>query len=232
MTRKQKRYFKAWADFARSWEGCLSDHPDDPGGLTNAGVTFATFRAIATEVGVPPTLEVFYTLCDDHKVHDKFLKWHWDKVRGDEWKDPKFAVFFAEEFWMGGGKAINWQRIKLELGGGNAYTVKDNLIDYLNTKEGQRRFAEMLVWKRDRWTNPVFMKGWNNRADGFEDMIDGLEGKTMNLRSTFYFVKSWWDDIRDNNRKTVLWTTGVMLLLVLGAVGYLSFKHRKALMTT
>lgn len=62
------------------WEGGLSDHPLDPGGLTNLGVTWATYRdyfgPLATKDGLraltkPAALEIYRAR-------------YWRLVRGDD----------------------------------------------------------------------------------------------------------------------------------------------------
>lgn len=50
---RNKDLFRVALDFTLRWEGGLSNHPDDPGGLTNKGITQRTYDAWRTKNRLP-----------------------------------------------------------------------------------------------------------------------------------------------------------------------------------
>ena len=120
-------------DFQRyilRWEGGYVNHPDDPGGHTNKGVTLATFQNLAPALlGIPGTLDNLKKLTDAQ--HLKILKYYWDSVKGDSFSNPVIAAYATELAWGSGpGNSKKMFRtagnaIGVQLSSGSSFTADD-----------------------------------------------------------------------------------------------------------
>jgi lysozyme family protein len=63
------------------WEGGYSNHPSDPGGSTNFGVTQARYNEYLKDEGRPSRTVKKITQAE---VGSIYRKYYWDAVRGDE----------------------------------------------------------------------------------------------------------------------------------------------------
>ncbi|RWN51926.1 glycoside hydrolase family 108 protein [Mesorhizobium sp.] len=71
-------------------EGGYVNHPKDPGGATNKGITIATFRRYVNANGTPDDLKRITTA----QAGIVYRKQYWDAIRGDELPDGvDYAVF-------------------------------------------------------------------------------------------------------------------------------------------
>ncbi len=85
-------------------EGGFSDHPLDPGGMTNLGVT----RRVWEEwTGHPVTVRQMTELTPV-KVAPMYRRKYWDKVRGDELPAGIDLVVFDAAVNSGPGRAAKW----------------------------------------------------------------------------------------------------------------------------
>ena len=65
-----------YEDFVLNMEGGYVNHPADPGGPTNRGVTLGTFQTLAPKLlGISGTLANLKALTAAQ--HEKFLKYFW-----------------------------------------------------------------------------------------------------------------------------------------------------------
>src|SRR5690606_3666406 len=64
-------------------EGGYVDHPRDPGGATNKGITIGTFRKWVKKNGTKADLRAI----SDADVAKVYRKHYWNKVRADELPD-------------------------------------------------------------------------------------------------------------------------------------------------
>ena len=88
--------------FCRSFEGGWSNHPNDSGGATMKGVTYATFCKYRASKGLPkPTLNDLRNITA--KEWNAVLRWHtWDRIKCDEYKSQWVAYLLADCVWMSG----------------------------------------------------------------------------------------------------------------------------------
>ena len=63
------------------WEGGYSDHPSDPGGATNRGVTQARYNEYRRDVGLSSRAVKHLTEAELQKIYRKY---YWDVIRGDD----------------------------------------------------------------------------------------------------------------------------------------------------
>lgn len=77
--------------FVLRWEGGYSDHPDDPGGATNYGITQATYDVWRRSNGLPtrPVREISMD-----EVRAIYRTRYWEPIRGDELPPPLALATF------------------------------------------------------------------------------------------------------------------------------------------
>ena len=143
-------------------EGGFSDHPLDPGGMTNLGVT----RRVWEEwTGHPVTVRQMIDLTPA-KVAPMYRRKYWDKVHGDELPAGVDLVVFDAAVNSGPGRATKWLQacVGVEVDGDigpktlaavNAFDTAHLIDDY-----GRRRLAFLL----DLPTWETFGKGWTKRV--------------------------------------------------------------------
>jgi lysozyme family protein len=142
-------------------EGGFSDHPLDPGGMTNLGVT----RRVWEEwTGHPVTVRQMTDLTPV-KVAPMYRRKYWDKVRGDELPAGIDLVVFDAAVNSGPGRAAKWLQacVGVDVDGDigpktlaavNAFDATQLINDY-----GRRRLSFLL----DLPTWGTFGKGWTAR---------------------------------------------------------------------
>jgi len=142
-------------------EGGFSDHPLDPGGMTNLGVT----RRVWEEwTGHPVTVRQMTELTPV-KVAPMYRRKYWDKVRGDELPAGIDLVVFDAAVNSGPGRAAKWLQacVGVDVDGDigpktlaavNAFNATQLIDDY-----GRRRLSFLL----DLPTWNTFGKGWTTR---------------------------------------------------------------------
>lgn len=144
-------------------EGGFSDHPLDPGGMTNLGVT----RRVWEEwTGHPVTVRQMTELTPA-KVAPMYRRKYWDKVRGDDLPAGIDLVMFDAAVNSGPGRAVKWLQacVGIEVDGDigpktlaavNAFDANQLIDDY-----GRRRLSFLL----DLSTWDTFGKGWTARVN-------------------------------------------------------------------
>ena len=162
-------------------EGGFVDHPSDPGGATNKGITMNTFKAYAEKyLGIEPTLENLKNLTDE-QAFIIYKKFYWDKVKGDDYKTQELANMVFDFYVNAGANAAKaLQRTLNELGGnvvvdgiigsGTLKAVNEaNQVELYNKyKEARKQYYINLTEKNS--SLKVFLKGWLNRVNKFPDM--------------------------------------------------------------
>lgn len=84
------RNFERSLSLVLKYEGGWSDHPADPGGATNKGITLATFRRYVEPKATKDDLR----RVTNAQVATIYRKQYWDAVKGDDLPDGiDFAVF-------------------------------------------------------------------------------------------------------------------------------------------
>lgn len=83
-------------------EGGMSNHRSDPGGWTNKGVTFSTFKLFSKKLGYKPSVENFKSMPDT--IWDKIFELHWDMFDGVE--DHHLRSFCTDYLWGSGNMGI------------------------------------------------------------------------------------------------------------------------------
>lgn len=144
-------------------EGGYVDHPADPGGATNLGITIGTLSAW---LGRKATKAEVRALTPD-AVRPIYKARYWDKVRGDDLPDGVDLVTYDAGVNSGPSRGAKWTQ--------RAVGVKaDGVIGDLETLPALRKAVPSIVVKRatgyrlaflqglSTWR--VFGKGWGRRV--------------------------------------------------------------------
>ena len=156
------------------WEGGLSNHPLDHGGLTNKGITLRTWQRIG------------YDKDDDYDIDDEdlmlitrhdmawLLKTHyWNRWRATYISSQSVAEILVDWLWCSGKPAITIpQRILRVKPDGVVGPVTLSAVNNANSeqlhssiKKARIRFIHRII-KRDP-SQQCFKKGWLNRIKSF-----------------------------------------------------------------
>lgn len=127
------------------YEGGYVNHPADPGGPTNKGITLTTFRRYVKRDAQIPDLKAI----TDAQVGTVYRKQYWDAVKGDDLPDGvDFATF---DFGVNSGPSRALKYLVKARRSTPADTVKalcDARLDFMKGLE---------IW-------PTFRKGWSDRV--------------------------------------------------------------------
>lgn len=177
------------ADFQRFFptllqhEGGFVDDPVDPGGATNKGITFGTFKECAQRLlGIAPTLAALKSLSDTQAAAI-YKALYWDRIRGDDITlQPLAEIVFDFQVNAGATSAKLLQQVLNDLGARPALTVdgaigsgslvalqaSDQRAVYMRFKQKRADYYRELVVRRPALQK--FLKGWLNRVNSFPDL--------------------------------------------------------------
>jgi len=99
-----QRNYRACLDHVLKWEGGYVDHPRDPGGATNHGITRAT---LAQHLGRPVTKAEVKALTVE-TAGEIYRPRYWDKVRGGDLADGFDLVAFDGGVNSGPRRGVRW----------------------------------------------------------------------------------------------------------------------------
>lgn len=151
------------APFIRSHEGGFANHPKDPGGATNKGVTLKTYQSFFPG----KTVEDLKKITDQEWNHI-FKSGFWDKVRADEIHDQSVANLIADWAYNSGvgGAAKEIQKV---LGVPVDGIIGPKTIEAINTREPKELFASLHQARGNYYRGlknfSTFGKGWMNRLN-------------------------------------------------------------------
>lgn len=150
-------------------EGGFVNHPSDPGGMTNLGVTKAVYEAWVGHAVTEKTIRAL-TPAD---VAPLYRKKYWDVVRGDELASGLDYAMFDYGVNSGNGRAIKTMQecIGVTADGGFGPKTMAAVSQFRN--ESLRKLVEEICEKRLEFlkslkTWPVFGRGWERRVKEVE----------------------------------------------------------------
>jgi lysozyme family protein len=164
--------------FVLRWEGGFVDHPMDPGGRTNKGVTQKVYDAWRERQG-QPAQDVKQIA--DSEVHAIYAGDYWTPAHCDLIGDPLDVVQFDTAVNMGVGRAVRFLQASVgcavdgDFGPGTERAVAGCDVGSTVAAYCQKRedFYRAIVAKTpDR---AVFLKGWLNRLNALRRQV-GLPG--------------------------------------------------------
>ena len=108
--------------FILRWEGGFIDHPADPGGATNKGVTQKVYDAWRARQGQPPRS---VRLIEDAEMHAIYESNYWVPPRCDLLSGPLDLVQFDTAVNMGPGRAVRFLQSALRCRGRRRFRPGD-----------------------------------------------------------------------------------------------------------
>ena len=143
--------------FTLRWEGGYVNHPADPGGATNKGVTQKVYDAWRTAHGHPAQSVKDIT---DAEVHDIYRDNYWVKAGCAELPEPLDLVQFDSAVNHGVGRAI---KFLMQARGANP---EHPVAAYIGFREA---FYRDLAQRKPAMA--VFLKGWLRRVDALREAV-------------------------------------------------------------
>lgn len=145
------------------WEGGFVNHPKDPGGATNKGITLATFRRYVKRNGTVDDLKRI----TDAQVSTVYRKQYWDAVKGDDLPSGvDYAVF---DFAVHSGPARAAKYLQAAVGvdqDGKIGPVTIAAARGMNAVDLVAAIcAKRMAFLKRLNTWPTFGKGWTNRVN-------------------------------------------------------------------
>ena len=180
--------FEARLPFILRWEGGFVDHPADPGGRTNRGVTQRTYDAWRKQQGLTPR---DVKDIEESEVHRIYEANYWRTAGCDSLREGLDLAQFDTAVNMGVQRAVRFLQQALgcgvdgKFGSGTAAAaaqcpdVGAAIIAYCDAREN---YYNRLAQNKPELK--VFLKGWMNRLNalrkevglpGYESVADGLD---------------------------------------------------------
>ncbi|MHC5352249.1 glycoside hydrolase family 108 protein, partial [Metapseudomonas furukawaii] len=173
--------FKKISPIILRHEGRYVNDPVDPGGATNMGVAWPTWKSYAkSDLGIEPTLENLKALTQ-HQAEIIYFKRYWKPKGFCDLKNIKTALMIYD-WTITSGKAVREVQKVLVNEFGKIVTIDNTMgrktIDAINSimdqeylgqriSESRKSYYTSLTVNRDGTTNAKikFLKGWHNRVD-------------------------------------------------------------------
>jgi len=165
--------------FVLKWEGGFTNHPKDPGGATNKGITQRVYDSYKKSKK-HPAMSVKHIL--DYEVKEIYGTRYWDLVRAKWLKAPLGLVMFDTAVNFGPAGAIRrlQKALKLNITG----TWTQEISDVIHECDAGKIALEICklrkIWRNYRVKqNPsqkVFLKGWLNRDNDLMNEVNKLLG--------------------------------------------------------
>lgn len=172
--------YKAYVPFVLGWEGGVSNHVADTGGLTNKGITYSTYESLCLTVyGCQPTEKHFYAL--DNDSVGLMIKHFWDKsTANNRIGSQKVAEAITSWAWGSGTYyGLKWFQEMLNKEYNANLQVDGQIgiltVNFINGLDQDELFRKCLEYRRNRFiaicqADPKqneFLKGWLRRLSDF-----------------------------------------------------------------
>lgn len=173
--------------FVLRWEGGFVDHPNDPGGRTNKGVTQKVYDGWRARQGLA---RQDVKLIDDTEVHTIYATDYWLPPRCDRLDIPLDTVQFDTAVNMGVGRAVRFLQSALgcavdgDFGPATERAVAGCDAGTVVAAYCKRREAFYVSLAQNNPKLAVFLKGWMNRLNALRKEV-GLPGYESAARLDF-----------------------------------------------
>ncbi len=143
--------------FTMPWEGGLADHPSDPGGRTNKGVTQATYDAWRSGRSLPTQAVDQIQAEEVKKIYEQN---YWKAGGCDQYKAPLDVACFDSvvNFGVGGGKSFFKD------------LPSDPTAAATQVAEQRQQYRHQRVSEKP--SQEVFLQGWLNRDNALKELVD------------------------------------------------------------
>ncbi len=165
------------------WEGGYIDHPDDPGGATNMGITIGTLSAHRGQQATKHDVRIL-TLEEAGEIYRKS---YWAKVQGNDLPDGMDLVAFDAGVNSGPYRGIGWLQQALGV-------PVDGIIGPVTLRAAQdapdgvqvieRACAVRLRFLRALRTWATFGRGWGRRLADTEAAAVAMHTRSVSALAT------------------------------------------------
>ena len=168
--------------FVLKWEGGFTNHPKDPGGATNKGITQKVYDVYKVS-RKHPKMSVKHIL--DFEVKDIYETKYWDLARAKWLKAPLGLVMFDTAVNFGPAGAIRrlQKALKVTITGTWTQEISDVIHECDAGKVALEICKLRKIWRNYRVKqNPsqkVFLKGWLNRDNDLINEVNKLLGASI-----------------------------------------------------
>lgn len=154
-----------------SFEGGVSDNPNDKGGYTYKGITVKTFRKY---YGTDKWRNDLRAITDEQLEHI-YRDGYWDRIMGDRIQSQSVAEFLFD-FAVNSGAKEAVRNLQLILGTSADGIMGEITLGALNGADARETFEALKMARKRHYRaiaairpkNQVFLKGWLKRADSFK----------------------------------------------------------------
>lgn len=159
------------------FEGGYVDHPSDPGGATNKGITQRTYNSFRIKKRFATKSVKDIT---DTEVHEIYEIMYWKPCKAESMKLPLAVVQFDTAVLFGVGGAIKFLQEALGVtadgifGTGTATALQANNNKQTANEIIDKRIAFHKERVAEKPSQKVFLNGWVNRANQLRDFIKNL----------------------------------------------------------
>jgi lysozyme family protein len=157
-------------------EGGYVDHPSDPGGATNLGITHKTlakYRGISPYTKLPKSEIKKLSKAEARAIYEKE---YWNLVKGNDL--PSGVDCYVMDYAVNSGPSRSVKTLQRYLGVTADGIVGPNTLEALsgaNVKEViDNLHASRLAFLKGLGTWPVFGKGWTNRLNSVYELSKKL----------------------------------------------------------
>lgn len=161
-------------------EGGFVNHPKDPGGATNKGVTIATFRRYVKADGTVADLKAI----SDEQVATVYYRHYWSAVNAQALPSGvDYAVF---DFAVNSGPSRAVKFLQKVLGVTQDGRVGPKTIEAAKGLSANWIVEQLcdarLAWLKTLKTWPTFGKGWTNRVRDVRDAARKMVGNPADVK--------------------------------------------------
>ena len=169
---KPSEPYEAYYNRCKASDGGVSDDPDDSGGYTVCGVTFATFRTYCKVKKLPEPSKASMMKSLTYKVWlDVLTNRFWSKCKCEAIVSPSIALFVVDWFWCSGFAGIKEMQRSLSLKADGligpitlaALNNGDHKQIFERIRNRREKYLRDLAIKRPK--DKKHLNGWLNRLN-------------------------------------------------------------------
>lgn len=142
--------FEKAIEFALKWEGGYINHPDDPGGETNFGISKRAY----------PSLDI--ANLTEEQAKEIYRRDYWDKCGCNSLPEPEDLIVFDTAINMGIGRALKLGVATSCFNKGLQPLVKSQSQQSVTLDWRDYLFRRIEFY--NQFNKPMFLKGWINRV--------------------------------------------------------------------
>lgn len=162
--------FSKYAPKLLELEGGYIDHPNDRGGITNAGITLATYRDYCGQEKTPRDLQNMSYETWQNIIKDMY----WDRCRADEIPNQSLAELIVD--WCVNSGVAGVRKVQEIVGCKSDGIVGPITLSLINSSDPRHLFERIWNARQQFYINivkrnptqKVFMNGWMNRLNKFK----------------------------------------------------------------